>query len=209
MTHRVCSTGRHREFLHLIPYGLLHDPAIHIVEWKAGQYNDTDRRGTTKRRRTRNRTRMTCRSFMEPAVMPMECAHHGGEILMTNQRPPSTGFCARTMRATWLHRLSTWHCCASHHATQLHGMIAWRHDQLTALVRFPTPLPRPAARLLLLLLVLSLDFHFSMNPFQMLRNWRVTNATCPHTENSHRRLFRCDDDLVFVEILKTEDARTI
>lgn len=26
-----------------------------------------------------------------------------------------------------------------------HDMIAWRHDQLTALVRFPTPLTRPAA----------------------------------------------------------------
>lgn len=61
---------------------------------------------------------------------------------------------SRTTRATWLHCLTTWQRCTSHH--EAHDMIAWRHDQLTALVRFPTPLTRPAAACCLLLLLLLL-----------------------------------------------------
>lgn len=67
---------------------------VECENWMQQRY-----RTTTVRRRTRNCTRMTCRSFMEPAVMPMECAHHGGENVSTNQRPFSTGFCVREPHA--------------------------------------------------------------------------------------------------------------
>lgn len=97
------------------------------------------------RSRTRNRTRMTCRSFMEPAVMLMECAHHGGEIAATNQRSPRTGFCVREPRAPRDFTARPRDNVAPPTTSLGHDMIAWRHDQLTALVRFPTPLTRPAA----------------------------------------------------------------
>lgn len=99
MTHRVWSIGRCRcAFLHSIPHSSSQDYVKHIVEWEIEQSNGTQRT-TTKRRRTRNCTRMTCRSFMEPAVMRMECAQHGGEIVAANQRSSRTGFCVHEPRA--------------------------------------------------------------------------------------------------------------
>lgn len=172
MTHRVWSIGRcHCALLHSIPHSSSQDHVKHIVEWEIGQSNIQVI--TTKRRRTRNCTRMTCRSFMEPAVMLMECAHHGGEIVATNQRPSRTGFCVHEP------------CAPRDFTARPRDRVAppttrlsTRHDRMTsrpADCASTIPYSSYSSCCCLLLTAATftpslLDFHFSMNPFSTLRN---------------------------------------
>lgn len=98
-------------------------------------------------RRSQNRIRMTSPSFMEPAVMPMECIHYGGEIGPTNQQPFSTGFCVANHARHVTSSLD--------HVTTSHPPPTWpsstRHDRMTSrpadcagTVTY-SPLPRPTS----------------------------------------------------------------
>lgn len=122
---------------------------------------------TAKRRRTQNCTRMTCRSFMEPAVMLMECAHHGGEIVATNQRPSRTGFCVHEPRAPRDFTARPRDSVASP-TTRL----STRHDRMTSRpADCASTIPYSSYSSCCCLPTAAtftpslLDFHFSMNPF--------------------------------------------